>query len=179
MPRRRIPQYRCYKPKNLGLVVIFGKAHYLGTYGSEESWDRYHRLITDLLTSPSASSPAPTQPEARTGPTIDELLVRFWDCHVTTYYVKDGRPTSEQDNIRQALRFLRRLYGHTPARDFGPLALKAVRRSMIEAGRCRRLINQDVHRIRAMFRWALMLKPSDHWLPRPISRLSSKPSVVM
>ena len=70
------------------------------------------------------------------------------------YYVKDGRPTSEQDNIRQALRFLRRLYGHTPARDFGPLALKAVRQSMIEAGRCRRLINKDVHRIRAMFRWA-------------------------
>lgn len=25
---------------------------------------------------------------------------------------------------------------------------------MIQAGRCRRLINQDVHRIRAMFRWA-------------------------
>ena len=25
---------------------------------------------------------------------------------------------------------------------------------MIESGRCRRLINQDVHRVRAMFRWA-------------------------
>jgi len=154
MPRRRIPQYRCYKPKNLGLVVVHGKAHYLGPYGSEESWERYHRLIVDLLVSPSASSPAPTQPEAQTGPTVDELLVRFWDCRVTTYYLKDGRPTSEQDNIRQALRFLRRLYGQTPAKDFGPQALKLVRNAMIQAGRCRTLINKDVNRVRGMFRWA-------------------------
>jgi hypothetical protein len=27
--------------------------------------------------------------------------------HAQAYYVKDGRPTSEQDNIRQALRFVR------------------------------------------------------------------------
>ena len=58
----------------------------------------------------------------------------YWDRHVETYYVKDGRPTSEQDNIRQALRFLRRLYGDTPGRDFGPLALKAVRQAMIDGG---------------------------------------------
>jgi integrase len=31
---------------------------------------------------------------------------------------------------------------------------KSVRQSMIEASRCRKLINQDVHRTRAMFRWA-------------------------
>src|SRR5262249_52996397 len=43
----------------------------------------------------------------------------------------------------------------SPARDFGPLALKAVRQAMIEAGRCRRLINKDIHRIRALFRWAV------------------------
>jgi hypothetical protein len=32
--RRRIPRYRCFKPKNLGLVVIDGKQHDLGRYGS-------------------------------------------------------------------------------------------------------------------------------------------------
>ena len=90
--------------------------------------------------------PAPADPDA--GPTIDELIVAYWDRHVAAYYVKDGRPTSEQDNIRQALRFVRRLYGQTPAEDFGPLALKAVRQAMIEAGRCRKLINKDVNRIR-------------------------------
>jgi integrase len=154
MPRRRIPQYRCYRPKNLGLVVIHGKAHYLGKYGSQESWERYHRLIADLLTSPSSDPPSSAQSETDTGPTIDELMVAYWDRHVVTYYLKDGRPTSEQDNCRQALRFLRRLYGHTPARDFGPKSLILVRNSMIDAGRCRKLINKDINRIRCLFRWA-------------------------
>jgi len=154
MPRRRTPKYRQYKPKNLGLVVIDGHAHYLGRYDSPESWEKYHRLLAERHAgSPSNShSSDPIRPDA--GLLIDELLVDYWDRRVVAYYVKDGRPTSERDNIRQALRFLRRLYGHSPARDFGPLALKAVRQSMIQAGRCRRLINQDVHRIRAMFRWA-------------------------
>src|SRR6516165_4478439 len=103
MPRRRIPQYRCYRPKHLGLVVIHGKAHYLGKYGSQESWERYHRLIADLLAPPSTTA-IPTPPDSHVGPTIDELLVAYWDRHVTSYYVKAGRPTSEQDNIRQSLR---------------------------------------------------------------------------
>jgi hypothetical protein len=36
MPRPRIPTYRRYKPKNLGLVVIDGKQHYLGKYGTSD-----------------------------------------------------------------------------------------------------------------------------------------------
>jgi integrase len=154
MPRRRTPKYRHYKPKDLGLVVIDGKAHYLGRYDSPESWERYHRLLAEHLSSPSS---LPTQAESGQqdpGPLINELLIEYWDQRVVPYYVKDGKPTSERDNIRQALRFLRKLYGQSPASEFGPLALKVVRQSMIEAGRCRRLINQDVHRIRAMFRWA-------------------------
>ncbi len=83
------------------------------------------------------------------------MLVAYWDRRVTSYYVKDGRPTSEQDNIRQALRFVRRTYGQdTRAADFGPQALKLVRNAMIQAGRCRTLINKDVNRVRGLFRWA-------------------------
>lgn len=154
MPRRITPKYRHYKPKNLGLVVIDGKAHYLGRYDSPESRERYHRLLAEVHAVPSG--PTTKAESNQPGPAflVDELIVEYWNRRVLAYYVKDGRPTSERDNIRQALRFLRRLYGHTPARDFGPLALKAVRQSMIEAGRCRRLINQDVHRVRALFRWA-------------------------
>ena len=48
-------------------------------------------------------------------------------------YVKDGEPTSEPDNIQQAQRPVRELYGTVDARDFGPLALKAVRQAMIGA----------------------------------------------
>ena len=49
MPRRRIPKYRRFKPKNLGLVVIDGKQHYLGRYGSPESVAEYNRLIQEWL----------------------------------------------------------------------------------------------------------------------------------
>ena len=154
MTRRHTPKYRQYKPKNLGLVVIDGKAHYLGRYDSPESWEKYHRLLAACHTGVLSGSLNSESTQFADSPQIDELLLVYWDRRVVPYYVKDGPPTSERDNIRQALRFLRRLYGHTTARDFGPLALKAVRQSMIEAGRCRRLINQDVHRIRAMFRWA-------------------------
>jgi hypothetical protein len=51
MPPRRIPKYRCYKPKNLALVVIDGRQHYLGRYGSLESWEKYHRLVAEHIAS--------------------------------------------------------------------------------------------------------------------------------
>ena len=150
----RLPKYRHYKPKDLAVVRIDGKDHYLGKFGSEESRQKYRRLIAEMLAAPATAPPPTPQPDGDGGPTLNELLVSYWD-HVRSYYVKDGRPTSEQDNLRQALRFVRPLYGPIPAKDFSPLALKAVRRAMIEAGRCRGLINKDVCRVRSMFRWAV------------------------
>jgi integrase len=155
MPRRRIPSYRHYKPKNLGMVVIDGRPRYLGRYGTDESRERYHRVIAEHLASPTPGSTVPGPLGNDLAPSLNELMLSYWERHVVDYYVKSGRPTSEQDNVRQALRFARRLYGHSPAKDFGPSALKAVRQAMIEAGRCRSLINKDVNRIRAMFRWAV------------------------
>ena len=57
----KIPKYRCYKPKNLGLVDIDGKQHYLGRYGSPESVAAYNRLIQEWLAQGGAS-PALTTP---------------------------------------------------------------------------------------------------------------------
>jgi hypothetical protein len=65
------------------------------------------------------------------------------------------KPSSQQDNIRQALPFVRLTLGSTPAADFSPVALKNVRQAMIEAGRSRKLINKDVNRIQQMCGWAV------------------------
>jgi integrase len=162
-----LPKYRHYKPKDLAVVRIHGQDFYLGRYGSEESRQEYRRLIAELLTSPAPtpSTVRSTSPAFVPGLGIAELMVAFWDGHVTTYYVKHGRPTSEQDNIRQALRFLLSLYGQTPAADFGPRDLKVVRQAMIASGRCRNLINRDVGRIRGLFRWAVgqeLVPPAIH-----------------
>ncbi|MCK4343175.1 MAG: hypothetical protein KAY37_15785 [Phycisphaerae bacterium] len=51
-----------------------------------------------------------------------------------SYYVKNGHPTGEFENIKDAVRQLFRLYGKTLVADFGPPELKAVRRAMIRAG---------------------------------------------
>ena len=53
------------------------------------------------------------------------------------------------------MRPLRKLYGRSKAVDFGPLALKAVREEMIDAGITRKRINQHVGRIGRMFAWGV------------------------
>jgi len=53
--KKRIPKYRHYKPKNLGVVRIEGRDFYLGEYDSPESWEKYHRLIAEWLGGASLS----------------------------------------------------------------------------------------------------------------------------
>jgi integrase len=96
--------------------------------------------------------------------TINEMLLAYL-THADSYYVKNGKPTTEPVNIRLALRPLRQLYGHTPAREFGPLRLKAVRQAMIDAGLCRSEINKRVRHLLRAFKWAggeEMVPPSLH-----------------
>lgn len=60
-----------------------------------------------------------------------ELMVAYLG-HVDLYYVKNGKPTSEPNTIRQALRFVRRFYRSLPAAKFTPKKLKRVRQAMID-----------------------------------------------
>jgi integrase len=109
--------------------------------------------------------------------TINELLVVYVKQHVETYYVKGGKPTSEQSCIRDAIRFLKEAHGYMRAAEFGPLALQALRDAMIaprvrfvekkdgtgkasnvekrNRGLCRKTINKNLSRIKGMFKWAV------------------------
>ena len=69
--------------------------------------------------------------------------------------MKNGRPTSEAGLIRRALRNLRKLYGATPGRGFGPVALKTVRQTYIEEGLCRRDVNRHTGLVVRFFRWCV------------------------
>lgn len=40
-------KYRHYKPKDLAVVRIDGRDHYLGRYNSPESHERYHHLLAE------------------------------------------------------------------------------------------------------------------------------------
>jgi hypothetical protein len=52
----RVPKYRHYRPKNLGVVRLDGRDVYLGQYGSEESVERYNRVIAEWLASRAGST---------------------------------------------------------------------------------------------------------------------------
>src|SRR3954469_5367836 len=84
MPGRRIPKYRCFKPKNLGLVVIDGKQHYLGRYGSAQSVAEYNRLIQEWLT--RASLPRREQAPRGSSLSINDLILAFWTRHAERHY---------------------------------------------------------------------------------------------
>ncbi|WP_152053069.1 hypothetical protein [Tautonia marina] len=126
MPRNNRPtSYHLHKARKCAVVTIDGRGYYLGPFGSPESQERYARLIAQWRADQRHQRPSgPVRPDPSLS--IEELMLAYW-AHVEQYYVKDGRPTSEQDNIRQALRFLRCLYGRSSAAEFGPLALQRVR----------------------------------------------------
>ena len=85
--------------------------------------------------------------------TITELAAAYWEF-VQAYYVKNGKPSGWLDHIRLMLRKVREIYGLTPAVDFGPLKLKAIRQTLIDAGHSRVYINKLVPIITRMFKWA-------------------------
>src|SRR5207237_10559882 len=70
------------------------------------------------------------------------------------YRGPDGKPTREVDNLRVALKPVRKLYGSTLARDFSPLKLRAVQEDMVRSGLSRTVINDRVRRIRRALKWA-------------------------
>jgi len=179
MPKltHRLPAYRLHKPSGRAVVTIAGKVLYLGKFGSPESRAEYERVMAEWLTRSRRPAPAPGL-----GPnlTVSEVMVAYWR-HVQGYYVKDGKPTSEVETIRYALRPLRTLYGTTPAADFGPSALKTVRRAMIEQGWCRGYVNKQVIRVRRMFAWAVeneMVPGSVHQALAAVSGLSKNRSAA-
>ena len=158
----RTPSYRFHKPSGQAVVTLDGRDFYLGRFGSRESRGEYDRLLAEWLAN-GRRLPAPASGQG-VDMTINELILAYLR-HADTYYVKNGKPTTEPVNIRLAVRPLRKLYGDTLARDFGPLALKAVRQAMIDSGLCRSEVNKRVRHVVRAFKWAVgeeIVPPSIH-----------------
>jgi integrase len=144
---RRVPSYRHHKPSGQAVVTVNGRDIYLGEYRSKESRAQYDRLIAEWLAAGRCL------PGVDTDLTIAELALRYWRF-AKGYYVKNGEPTGWQTHIKLVLRLLTQPYGPTLAADFGPLALKAFRQRLIEAGHSRMYINKLAAIIPRMFKWA-------------------------
>lgn len=152
-PKSRVPALVHHRPSGKARVRIDGKDHYLGPYGSTEADEAYRRLVAEYLSTGTLAAVTQAASSA-SGITITELVVAYF-TFAEGYYVKDGKQTGEVRVIRDTLRVLREHYGSTPAADFGPLRLKAVREAMIALGWNRRTVNQRIGRIKRMMKWAV------------------------
>jgi hypothetical protein len=143
---RKVPALQLHKASGRAVVKLGGRVVYLGVYGSEEAQSAYLRLVAEWQASGGVAAVEVV--------TVGQVIAGYWQ-HAEVYYRKNGKPTSELSVLRLAMRPLHALYGSLPAAEFGPLALKACRERMIDAGLARTTINGYVSRIRQAFRWAV------------------------
>lgn len=159
-----LPKLGKFAPKGrepVGRVVIDGRAHYLGPWGSAECRENYNRVIAEWLS--RDRKPAPPPPEQMLMAT---LCARYM-AHAVAFYRKNGRETSEVDGVRAALRPLLELYSKCAVNEFDAPKLAAVRDSLIrdkideDTGKvirramARTTINAHVMRIKRMIRWGV------------------------
>jgi site-specific recombinase XerD len=143
----RVPSYRLHKQSGQAIVTLGGKDFLLGSFKSAASRAEYDRHVTEWL---AAGRRLPTDPNHVT---IAELAAAF-RRHAREYYRDaDGNVSRAVDNFDEALKPVLKLYGRTPAVEFGPLRLKAVREAMISAGRVRTNVNRLIVRVRGVFKW--------------------------
>jgi hypothetical protein len=147
-PKKLVPTYSLHKPSGQARVRLDGRDLYLGAYDSEDSRREYARIVAELSSTPSPRPASPGPPDV----SVNEVLVAFL-AHAEQHYRRpDGTCTNELKEYKLAIRPLRRLYGHTPAREFGPVALQMVRAAMVGQGWCRTRVNKQVGRLKRVFR---------------------------
>ncbi len=154
-PRNPIPTYRLHRQSGQAVVTITmpgGQRRdiLLGPHNSPESKQEYERVISQIRTGWQPLSIADSYDIS-----VNEILVRYWR-HAEQYYRDaDGVPTNEINNFKIPIRALRKIYGSSPAREFGPMALKVVQQALINQGITRSQINYHLGRIRRIFKWAV------------------------
>lgn len=170
----RLPKYRRHS-SDRGFVEYRGKRHYFpGAYNSPESVDAYKRFVRAITV-------AAPQPELKGRPgeplTVAQIAEHYLR-HVRKWTDKRGKPSAEVYHVEGMLRFLLADHAALPMEEFGPKALKAVRKKMVEArkvrsvvkrvkgktkrvrveldeGLSRRYVNDQVKRIGRFFWWAV------------------------
>jgi len=134
---------------------------YLGPADSTEARLEYMRVLSewelgDRVVTPPQTAVHRKRLRADTV-TVAELILRYFQGYVKLRHSDaEGNLTSHGLQIRTALRILREQAGDTAAEDFGPKALREVRRSMAESGRLgRKIVNRYTTFIVRAFRWSV------------------------
>ena len=153
MPRtpKGPPAYRHHKARNCAVCTISGKNFYLGRYNSPESYEAYARLIAEWKANHCT---LPGTPQAIGQGMLVCEVVNAYRKWAEGYYVKNGKPTSQQHIIRRSVKPLNATYGTVPAAELSPLSIRALQGQLLEAGLLRTDINKQLATIRHMLKWA-------------------------
>lgn len=155
-PRSAVPSYRKHRQSGQAIVTLtdgLGGRHdlLLGRHGTAASRQEYARVIAEWEANGRC---LPQRIAGLADITVNELILAYWR-YAEGYYLKNGEPTTQLERVKQSLKPVKELYGRTLAKDFGPLALKAVRQKMVEAGWVRRYINSCTGCVKRAFKWAV------------------------
>ncbi len=140
------PSYVKHKASGQAVVYQNGQTTYLGKYGSAASKEAYRRLVAEW-------SLTGGRPESHQEISVAEVMAAYV-AFAKGYYRKRGEVTREHGMIVEVCRAIKPLYGRVLVIEFGPLALKMVRQSLIDSGYARKHINKQIDRVKRMFRWA-------------------------
>jgi integrase len=165
--RPTVPSCRLHKQSGQAVVTLpdglGGRRDVLlGKYDTETSKQEYRRVVLEWEANGRRPPVVGAEGSAPADLTVNELILAYWHF-AEGYYVKNGEPTSQQERVQRSLKPLKELYGHTMAKLFGPLALKAVREWMVRAGWTRGHVNSCVGCVKRAFKWAVeneMVPPS-------------------
>ena len=147
----------CRHSDGRAFVKIDGRQIMLGKFGEPAAQERYDRVVAEWLANGRRLPPAPA---AASKPPTVSIVANEYRLHAEA-----SRTPAAAAVVRLAIKPVWELYGSTPATEFGPLKLKAVRNRWIEAGLCRSTIHGYVQHIRRMFKWAASneIVPASIW----------------
>lgn len=163
----KTPAYRKREGRGQALVTLTEsitkrrRDFWLGQHGTAESRELFHRVIAEWEANgrrfPKATHSYDASEE--TGTLMRVALLRDF-----YRWAKRNYDEGELRSFQVVMVLMRRYYGRTPAFAFGPKKLRMLRDEMIRGDQTtdpprkpwsRKYINQQVQRIRRVFKWAV------------------------
>ena len=162
----KTPSYRRRKGRNQALVTLTDSTtrkrrdYWLGEYGTPESRELYHRVIAEWEARGRRLPRPPDEPTPLRQSETLELSVLLRDFK---RFSEQHDEYGEYRSFVVLMRLMKKFFGRTPAAEFGPKKLRMLRDEMIRGDATedpprrpwsRKYINQQVQRIRRIFKWA-------------------------
>ena len=145
----RKPVYGFHSTSGKARTTVNGKRVYLGEFNSPESKTAFEKIMADWQ-----AAHCERKPTVNVELTVSRLAVLFLQ-HAEVEYRRDGMPTGETANFRQALQNMNNLFHGVRVIDFGPKKLKQLQSAMVSEGLAQQTINGRIRRVKQVLEWGV------------------------